>query len=68
LNLNTFFVKIINIIIVVLNKVDAEEMANQHTPILQAIKAGQSDVVKQAMHTHFQNTTGWQLTKAGEVK
>jgi GntR family transcriptional repressor for pyruvate dehydrogenase complex len=45
------------------NKVDAEEMANLHRPILQAIQAGQPDSAKQAMHLHFQNTTGWQLTQ-----
>jgi GntR family transcriptional repressor for pyruvate dehydrogenase complex len=46
------------------NKVDAAEMANLHRPILEAILAGQSDAAKQAMHTHFQNTTGWQLIQA----
>ncbi|MBC8330643.1 MAG: FadR family transcriptional regulator [Anaerolineae bacterium] len=48
------------------SQVNAEEMANLHRPILQAILAGQPDAAKQAMHTHFENTTGWQLAQAEE--
>lgn len=43
------------------NQVNAEEMASLHRPILQAIQAGKPVAAKQAMHAHFQNTTGWQL-------
>ncbi|MCP4361122.1 MAG: FadR family transcriptional regulator [Chloroflexi bacterium] len=46
------------------DQVDTEAMANMHCPILQAIQTGQPDAVKQAMRTHFQNTTGWRLAQA----
>ncbi|MBT3391350.1 MAG: FadR family transcriptional regulator [Chloroflexi bacterium] len=48
------------------DQVNAQEMADLHRPILQAIQAGQPAAAKRAMHTHFQNTTGWQLAQAEE--
>ncbi|MBE9524953.1 MAG: FadR family transcriptional regulator [Chloroflexi bacterium] len=46
------------------NQVNAEEMANLHRPVVEAIQAGNSAEAKNAMHVHFQNTTGWQLAQA----
>jgi len=46
------------------NQVDAKEMANLHRPIVVAIKAGNVAGAKDAMHVHFQKTTGWQLAQA----
>lgn len=46
------------------NQVNAEEMANLHRPIVDAILAGNPTEAKNAMHTHFENTTGWQLAQA----
>ena len=45
------------------NQVNAEEMANLHRPIVHAIQARNSTEAKNAMHTHFKNTTGWQLAQ-----
>ena len=46
------------------NQVNAEEMANLHRPIVDAIRDGDATKAKNAMHTHFENTTGWQLAQA----
>ncbi len=43
------------------NQVNAKDMADLHRPIVVAIQAGDSSGAKNAMHAHFQNTTGWQL-------
>ena len=50
------------------DQVDTSAMADLHRPILQAIQSGQPNVARQAMRTHFENTTGWQLAQAGENK
>lgn len=50
------------------SQVNAEEMANLHRPVLQAILEGKASQAKQAMHTHFQNTTGWQLAQAEDER
>ena len=42
----------------------ADEIANMHRPIVEAIQAGKSEEAKRAMHAHFKNTTGWQLALA----
>jgi len=47
------------------DQVNAQEMADLHRPILQAIQAGQPAAAKRAMHTLF-FTTGWQLAQAEE--
>jgi len=46
------------------HQVNAEEMANLHRPIVDAIQDGNANDAKNAMHQHFQNTTGWQLAQA----
>jgi GntR family transcriptional repressor for pyruvate dehydrogenase complex len=46
------------------NQNQADEIADMHRPIVEAIQAGQADEAKKAMHAHFQKTTGWQLALA----
>lgn len=43
------------------SQAEADDVANIHRPIVDAIRASQPDQAKKAMHTHFQNTTGWHL-------
>jgi GntR family transcriptional regulator, transcriptional repressor for pyruvate dehydrogenase complex len=43
------------------SQVEADDVADMHRPIVAAIQAGDAILAKQAMHAHFQNTTGWQL-------
>lgn len=45
-------------------QVNASEMADLHRPIVDAIQSGDPIEAKTAMHTHFENTTGWQLAQA----
>ncbi|MEN8173896.1 MAG: FCD domain-containing protein, partial [Chloroflexota bacterium] len=46
------------------SQVDAEEMANLHRPIVEAIQTANAADAQKAMHQHFQNTSGWQLAQA----
>jgi len=48
-------------------QVEANEIADLHRPIVDAIRAGRPDEAKKAMHTHFKNTTGWQLAQANKI-
>lgn len=43
------------------SQVEADDVADMHRPIVTAIQEGNPSKAKQAMHAHFQNTTGWQL-------
>ena len=50
------------------SQTEADDVANMHRPIVEAIKAGNPSLAKQAMHTHFQNTTGWQLAWEEDIE
>jgi GntR family transcriptional repressor for pyruvate dehydrogenase complex len=45
------------------NQAEADEIADLHRPIVDAIRAGRPYEAKKAMHAHFKNTTGWQLAQ-----
>lgn len=48
------------------NQAEADEIADLHRPIVDAIQAGRPDEAKKAMHTHFKRTSGWQLAQVDE--
>ncbi len=50
------------------NQAEADEIADLHRPIVDAIRAGQPGKAKKAMHTHFKNTTGWRLAQVDKAK
>lgn len=45
------------------NQAEADDIADLHQPIVDAIRAGQPYEAKKAMHVHFKNTTGWRLAQ-----
>ncbi len=48
------------------NQAEADEIANLHRPVVEAIRARRPDEAKKAMRVHLENTTGWQLAQANE--
>jgi GntR family transcriptional repressor for pyruvate dehydrogenase complex len=45
------------------NQAEADEIADLHRPIVDAIRAERPYEAKKAMHAHFKNTTGWRLAQ-----
>lgn len=45
------------------NQAEADEIADLHRPIVDAIRARRPYEAKKAMHAHFKNTTGWRLAQ-----
>lgn len=50
------------------SQAEADDVAEMHRPIVDAIRAGQPEQAKMAIHTHFQNSTAWQLAWGQDEK